>query len=365
MVSRCPTRGPTAAAPRCLCVALGLALGAGLACGEKTGGAPPQASMEIQRRFAAARWDTLWTRGGTEADTSLLYPLGPMAADQNHLYVADAAAFRVVAFRTADGSVAWMAGRRGSGPAEFLSLSALALDPSGTLLVADPQNGRLAALTADGTIVRHAALRDIAYVESLCALPDGSILLATMQADAHVVIIAPDGALVRHVPLPWPDMEARAPLSRQADLASGGTHRSCVLALTLGRGFSIFKDGRFHEAHPYVEAFDLPEVEESVSRGGGTIRREQRLPKRRMAARAVAADSSTLAVVFEGETNQAARLIDVYDLDTGQYLHSYVFTRPIRGLARAGGVYFVLQEHEGYPQVLALRPTTGGASQAP
>lgn len=358
-----PVRFPFA--PRLLCTALTVALVGGLACGEKTGGAPPQASAEIKRRFAPVRWDTLWTRGGTEADTFLLYPVGPMAADQKHVYVADAAAFRVVAFRTADGSTAWTAGRRGSGPAEFLSLTAMAVEPSGTLLVADPQNGRLAVVAADGTILRHVPLRHVSYVQSLCALMDGPTLLATLDADAPIVLVAPDGALVRRVPLPWPDLEEHAPLSRQAYLASGGTHQSCVLALILGRGFSIFRDGRFDQGHPYVEAFDLPEVEVSVSKQGQTTRRQQQLRNRRIAALAVAGDSATFAVVFQGETNHAGRLIDVYDIDTGEYLHSYVFTRPVHELARAGGLYFVLQEHDGYRQLLAMRAATDGGPQAP
>jgi hypothetical protein len=81
-----------------------------------------------------------------------------------------------------------------------------------------------------------------------------------------------------------------------------------VLALELGRGFALYRDGRFGPPHRYVESFDLPDVE--VRRSFGS--RSQRVLERQIAAYDVAADGGEIDVAFEGKTSAARRLIDVY-----------------------------------------------------
>lgn len=331
---------------------------------------PPAASSpkDAVRRFAASHWDTLWVRGGSEADTSLLFPMGPMVADEAHAYVADPGAYRLVAFDLRDGSVAWMAGGKGSGPGEFLSLSTMAIGSSGDLLVADPSNGRLAVVSRGGAFLDYVPLPEAPYVQSLCPLRDGGILLATLNTQAPIVLISRQGESVRRFDVPWPDLGERAPLARQAHLAAADAHRSCVLALMLGRGFSVFRDGQFREPHAYVEPFDVPEVEVSTGEGvedRRTTSRRQRVRQPRIAARAVATAAGNIAIAFQGETRHAGRLIDVYDVQTGDYLYSYVAPASIHGMARAGDTYIVLHERSGYPAMLAARPRTNNGSAPP
>jgi outer membrane protein assembly factor BamB len=296
----------------------------------------------------AAAWDTLWTRGGEADDTLLLMPWA-MAADSGRVYVLDAAAHRLVALDAADGSVAWVAGSKGSGPGEFQSPTAVAALPGGRVAVADPQNNRITILGDGGFVSRTISSRDASDVTSLCGLSDGSLVIATLADTQPVLTMSPDGRVTGRYDLPWPDVAARPPITRAAKLVSAGGP-ACVLLLTLGRGFATFEGGRFTQRREYVERLELPHAEVTQ-----TLRsRTQRLVERQIAAYDGAVDGGEIALAFEGRTADARRIIDVYELSTGTYLRSYRLPYPANGLARFGGRYYLLAERDGYPVLTAL-----------
>jgi hypothetical protein len=69
------------------------------------------------------------------------------------------------------------------------------------------------------------------------------------------------------------------------------------------------------------------------------------------------ASAGVLSVSFEGRTASAGRLIDRYDLETGAYLETYEFARPVTALAQSGGTVMLLHYAAGYPTLLAAVPT--------
>lgn len=313
------------------------------------------------RRVVSPPWDTLWTRGGGAQDDTLLLMPWALAADSARVYVLDAAAYRLVAFRASDGSVAWISGRKGGGPGEFAGPTAIATLPAGGVAVADPRNSRITVLDTAGHVIRELRLASVSDARSMCALADGSLLLATAEDDQPLVLMTVFGRVYRRLALPWADLTDVPPLARQARLAATPDHASCVLALELGRGFATFDGTRFTAPHRYVEFFDLPSVE--VRR---TLRsRTQRVLERRIAAYDVAADGGEIAAAFEGRTAAGRRLIDLYDLRSGAYLRSYVLEASVSNLARWGGRYYLVAEREGYPVLLALEERASGARTEP
>jgi hypothetical protein len=88
-------------------------------------------------------WDTAWTIGPSSAE-AILMP-GAMAADARQVYVLDLG----VALRSKDGSVAWSAGRTGSGPGEFRQTVHVNVMPSGEIAVVDEAARRLSVFSQE------------------------------------------------------------------------------------------------------------------------------------------------------------------------------------------------------------------------
>lgn len=300
------------------------------------------------RRFVPYTVDTLWTVGGTEADTTLLIPVA-LAATDSAVYVLDRGEPRVAAFSASDGRLLWLRGRRGGGPQEFRHPTAVEVAASGAILVADAENARIERLGPDGRWLPSVPLADVAYVHGLCALSNDRLVLG-LHADTMPILTLRDGRpLARHA-LPWPDL-ARAPeLAAQTMLTSSPDHRDCVIGLYLGRGFTVFRDGGLRPATPYIEAFELPGVETRTR--GNTIVSVVTEPQVALAGAAVT--DSTIVFGFAGLTDRKRRILDVYGRDGG-YRYSLLLDGQLRGLAWAGGTFYVSALRNGYPMLHALR----------
>lgn len=340
-------RRPRGYAARALAAALAIAT---LSCtdGDVAGARAARPAAARERRLEPVRWDTLWQRGRTGEDTLLLMPLA-LAADSQRVYVVDAAGYRVVAFDAASGAPAWVRGGKGGGPGEFTGPVAVAAAGGGAV-VADPGSARLTFLDAFGAVTREVTHPDFVQAHSLCPLADGALLVAT-GARQPLAVFTPDGSLARRVALPWPDLDDVPSLALQLRLAPTSDRRGCVVALSLGRGFAVYANGRFTAPHAYVEPFDLPEVKVERSRRTRT----QRLTDRQIATYDVAAVDGEIALAFEGKTALARRLVDVYAESSGAYLRSDLLGAPASAIARVRGRAYVLGERDGYPTLTALR----------
>jgi hypothetical protein len=320
------------------------------ACNRATSG-----KSEHERKVTTVTWDTVWVRGGP-SDTLLLMPLD-VVANARHVYVLDAGAKRVVALRTTDGSLAWTAGGAGPGPKEFNAPTALALTPAGDVLVADHKNARISVINPQGLFTGHIPFTGFDYVQGICSLEDDDILVTTLSRERPVVRLSSHGVLIQRLPLPWPELRSIDPVGRQALLSGSDDFKTCTLALALGRGFAVYRSGGFSIVSDYVEALPTPEVAVSVreSRNGRVT--SARLPQRNIAATNASVSAGILSVSFEGKTASAGRLIDRYDLETGTYLETYEFSRPITALTQSGRTVMLLHYAAGYPTLLATVPS--------
>lgn len=307
------------------------------------------------RTLITAKWDTAWVRGGTPSDTLLLLPIA-MAADDARTYVLDVGARRVVAFRSTDGALLWTAGRRGTGPGEFSAANAIAVTPAREILVYDHRALRITVLDTLGNVAREIPTPEVGYIQSMCPFQDGSMLVSTLSSTRPLVHLAGDGNPVQRLDLPWAELADVQPIARQAGMASIPHHERCVLALSMGSGFAVFRGSSVESKYPYVEQVRPPDVEIRSRNSPGQQSQSVHLTDRTIAATDVVADESLLYTSFQGATPARGRVIDMYDLRTGEYRGSYGFQRPIARIARSGGVFLILHQTDGYPALLAARP---------
>lgn len=315
----------------------------------------PEPVQPRERTVVPVKWSMLWRAGGPDQDSVLLFPIGLITADAEHVYVPDAGAFRVAAFRVRDGSLAWTYGRRGKGPGEFSGFIAIAINHSGEIVVADNRNARLTVLGPDGALRREISSDQLPGIESFCALQEGGYLISTGSSEPEPLVrVSATGQVEERYKMPWTELREAPAIKRQLYAASAGGD-ACVLALKLGQGFSMFRNGRF-SAHAYVEPLELPEVEVSTRDmdNGGSSRRE-RLLVHQVGPSGVSVTDDTLVVPFIGRTADAARLVDLYGVAGASYMHSYLLPWRADAVVRQGAVHFALRPHKGHPALFALR----------
>jgi hypothetical protein len=299
-------------------------------------------------------WTPAWTAGGTSADTFLLQPL-VVTADDEHVYVLDRGGSRVVALRAADGSVAWLAGRAGSGPGELKRPQGITRSPRGEVVVSDAGNGRLTVFGTDGRFHRTVALSAPPYFDNLCALADGSMIVRSIGPVDPMFRVDTAGKTLETPSLPWRDLNGpQGAIARQGWLANVPGTDDCVYALRLGRGFTRYSAGEFGPARPYLESFDVPATQ--VERGPQGEFRGESVSGSIEAARGIGVSGTQLMVAFWGRSEQQGRVLDYYDLRSGAYMHSEPLPY-FEGFTAAGDRAYLLTSVGGYPAVRALRRT--------
>jgi hypothetical protein len=315
-----------------------------------------------ERRFKEVDWRILWERGGSEADTVLLMP-SELSTDGRYVYVYDMAEDRLSAFRAADGSVAWTAGRRGSGPQEFRKAEDITFGPPGEILLADPNNGRIAVLDTAGTFLRHIPLNAVPYATSTCSIGRDRLLVSTLGSMTRpVLVLSGQGELLSETRLPWPDLEETPAIAQQGFFVRTQQGR-CIYILALGRGFTVHDGSGFQAPRPFVESYDLPTVQLIPGERGAPP--STRVLNRTEAALGAGVDEETLAIGFWGKTKAQGELIDVYSLDGGRYLHTHRAPMVFSRMARAGNVFFFDGQRDGYPVLVAAEMRERAAADLP
>lgn len=305
------------------------------------------------RVLLSASFDTLWRRGGAQDDTLLLAPI-TMAADSSQVYVFDAAAHRVVAFRAQDGQFAWTFGREGRGPGELSAVAMVAVSPLGEIVVLDRLNRRITVLTQQGQVRSEVPWHGRESPANVCPLGDSTFLVG-MMADGDVAMarVDRDGRALERRPFPWPGLDSLHPLATQFRMWPLPPYGDCLLAMVLGHGFARLGRAGTAYALPYVERYPLPSM--SASPPGAARRSFQVAPGARATASGVAVDGDTLTLIFGGKTRLASRLLDRYDFSSGRYLHSEILPGRTQLLAGAAGRYFVVSTETEYPILSAIR----------
>jgi hypothetical protein len=198
-----------------------------------------------------------------------------------------------------------------------------------------------------------------APITGLCGLHDGTLLTTTASDSTPILRFAADGSLLRRYDVPWPDLVGKPSLARQAVLIGTPSQSRCTLALNMGRGFAVFDGERFLPPAPYLEGFDVPEVQSLSGTGpDGMPFKSQHVMERRYATRGGTASDSLLYLTFEGLSADRGHLIDVYDR-AGTYQRSFKSDLRVEGLGYDQGTLFVLVFRDGHPLIAGLRKLSG------
>ncbi|HEV3052196.1 MAG TPA: hypothetical protein VGX50_17940, partial [Longimicrobium sp.] len=202
-------------------------------------------------------------------------------------------------------------------------------------------------------------MQELGFPRGLCALRDGGLLVATIGTDHPLVQVSRRGKVIERYELPWRDLRDAGSLTLQGDLESDG-NGGCIYALGKGRGFVSFVEGRL-TAHEYVEWFDVPPSKTTGDAYAGG--RRETLAEGPSAAQGVGAGRGEITVGFSGQTDDAGRLIDLYDAATGAYMHTYRSPRWFERMSRVGDLYVFITRINGYPAVLAAEPVIEPAAR--
>ena len=309
------------------------------------------------RVVVPVQWRRVWMTGGAENDTTLLLPWR-LALGTHLVIVADKGGARIAAFRKEDGALAWIRGRKGSGPGEYQEPTAVAVDGRDRIWVADATNRRIDVWTPDGELYESFTPPDLSYPEAMCPLPSGDMLVATSAQTNPLLRISESGRVVSRTNLPWPDLVGAPPLAVTKLLAP--IPHGCVLALVFGHGFAVLSDGGVR-TFPYVESFPLPQIESNVEPDGTT---SNRIVNARISATGVATADGQIAVSPERAGELTRRIVDVYDQRSGAYVRSYATPVSFEEMVRSGDTYYFLTHRAGYPALVAVRPEAVTEAQA-
>jgi sugar lactone lactonase YvrE len=305
----------------------------------------------VDRRFEDIVIDTVWSRGSL-SDTVIELPLH-VRADGDLLLISDVARRGVAALRTADGTTAWTLGRAGRGPGEFRRPSALEVLPDGRVLVADTEVGRVTILDRAGAYLTEFPLEE-AQVSGMCALEDGTLVAVAAADDENISRLSLTGEVLGRHAVPWPELVEAPMLARQLVAATATDRKACYVALSLGRGFTAFDGSRFLFTKDFVERVQAPAVEVRVSGSRSNRVTDAQVRNGTIATRSIAASSDLLYVVFEGSTEDAARIVDVYTR-AGEYDHSFRLPGVVHKLTWSDDTFYVLSDVNAVPVVTALR----------
>jgi len=292
--------------------------------------------------------EIVWERGGAAEDTVLLQPV-MVAADSMQVAIADWGDNRVRVFSRATGENLWAVGGRGEGPGEYGHLSSLMHGSDEGWTVWDQTLGRLTHLRANGRLGPVVNLGGKEAPIDLCPLGEGRYAATLSSAGDAVGIVSESGEWDDLAPLPWEGFEETYTIQRQSRWAALGG--SCVLSLKQSTGFAEYGPGGFRMSAYYVEPPQIPEATRRVQGAS----RSTRLEGYTFAAEDAAVRGSEFWVLAAGATSDSGRLIDIYDLSSGDYLRTYRLPFAGSALASSGDLLFLIGEDGGYPVLKAFR----------
>jgi hypothetical protein len=340
--------------PKALILAFSTWIGASGCTGDGAAGAAAASGRGPDRRFVEASWDTL-VHLSSQANDSLLFAAGKVAADAHGFWIGDHYGARVARFDW-EGRLLGYAGERGGGPGELAGVRHIDLDEDGNLWVLDPENARVTAFDRDRAFVGEVSIRGLeANPDAFAVSRDGRtfhFMLATEQLQP--VLLGRDGRVTRGAPIPVPEAGGAWGMALQGLIArERGTDR-WVYAFSSGDGFlGLSGVEPLAGIAPYRESVPFAGIVRSVTREGRVTSTTTQLTERTPSAGSVVLTDGVLHVLFRGTTVDAGLLLDRYDLATGAYLDTTL-------LPRSGSIALwedriVVAGNDPVPEVLVLR----------
>jgi hypothetical protein len=333
----------------------------GTACGEEMQSDPRELwsaeDVVAERTFLPAEMDSLWSIGGTAADTLLLNPYW-LSAGAEGVTLWDGGRNAVTRI-SAEGEILWTFGRQGGGPGEFRTVRGIAQLPGGGAAVVDNVNERLTIIDRDGRLAGETNLSGMAP-ESVASQDDGSLVVLTHLAEPAFLVSDRNGTIVDSVDFPSRPYRDLSPMARQGRVIGAGAE--WVFGFTVGNGWWRIGGERAAEGFPYAEHADFPgiatTVREAVVDGRVATVRSTRTVETVFTARGFGVRGDTLFVHYYGETEYRGHLLDLFSLAEGSYLGSVFLPEGARLMAMGTDAIYMLRS-DPFPVLTAYRMTVG------
>lgn len=313
-------------------------------------GDPPGRRSEGDRVFDPVSFDTLWSLG-EESDSTFAFLWSPVAAPGGGLYVADLGNVQLHHVSSA-GELVWSYGRQGQGPGELLEVRVFDVDSQGNVVIVDNLNRRIVTVGRDGNLLHERPLpQEVAYTAAVAVLDNGNLAIAYLGGPW--ALLSKDGQLLDRIQVPWEGFREKhfLELVGQA-IPVRGTDR-WVYSFDAAGEWIVFDGSEAMGRYPHIEHVPFSNVIVSNSERGAQARYEGR-PIHTTADLAVRKD--TLFVVFFGTTENRGRLMDKYDINTGDYIGSVLFPRRTTGVTFGDdGTVFAVSDSRLFHTISALR----------
>lgn len=298
------------------------------------------------RHFLETEWDTAWVKGGSE-DTLLANP-SVIRAGATGLYVLDRSLQQVTALDSL-GDAVWSYGSRGSGPNEFQNPRDMRVDGQQRILVYDPGNMRVVALSQTGEPISRIPLVDVTVGDQMFPISESSFLIATYGREQPMVAFDWSGNVVARLDLPWREFAELSAIARQGLLFGQG--ESWGYGFSMGNGWFGYEGlSARADTGRYIEHTPFPTL---VQNSSGDTRVTRMAQVENCSACTMVLDEGTLYVHFGGETEMQQRLVDTYEWQSGAYLGTILLPHWAETLD-VRGKRFYLSFSNPYPQLLAL-----------
>lgn len=303
------------------------------------------------RVFEAASFDTLWTLG-TEADSTFALLWSPRSAPGGGLYVADIGNAKLH-YVNAAGELVWSYGRRGQGPGELLEVRVFDVDAQGNAVIIDNLNRRIVTVGRDGSLLSEYPLpQEMGHSSAVAALAGGDLAMAHMSGPW--TLLSQSGQLLNQIEPPWEGWADKPFLELVGQAVSAQGSDRWVYSFEKAGEWIAFDGGEIEDRHPHIEHLPFAEVVVTETQYGGSM--VSFGDNAIHATLDLAIREDTLFVLFSGATDSRGRVLDKYDVNTGDYLGSVLLPGRNIGVAIGDdGTIFTVGESQLFPTVTALR----------
>lgn len=303
------------------------------------------------RMTLPSEFDTLWSYGLGDPAILSASDVEFLPGGDGDAIVLDIAGQQV--HRIGPRGFLWSWGRQGQGPQELNNVRAMTVTSHGRVVLADSGNRRLVWLSPHGEWLQELPMAEpsgrpweTGPVSGIFAFKTEGYLISRHSVEEPWVLVAKDGDIESHVPVPWQGFAKMHPMQTQG-LVAGGADDRWVFGFATGNGFFVFDRSVALGSYPYVQHVDFPSLVTSRQAGGVGISFAGGRPQR--AARDLAIDGDTLHVLVGG------RLLDRYSMTTGEYWGTVILPGRTTSIATSDSSLLVI-EHSGIvPVLISLR----------
>lgn len=261
---------------------------------------------------------------------------------------------QVFLFDTREGySLRTLGDGSGKGPREFINPTDLAFDGEETLWIADPKLARITGFTAEDELTSNLHLEDVLPFRIAVRESDLIVLAATSTSEGYFFQFDLNGNFIRSIEHLSENTQLNSLLT-EGDISASydeiyytlrhaGIIRKYDADLNL-----VYTRGTIDPVEPaQVETVPLPILGDAV---GHRIAEDSRV-----AALDIAATEEYLYVLFSGAEYAAYFYLDVYDLQSGDYLHTHKLEHPANEMAILNDVVWVKEYVDRVPHLSGYR----------